>query len=162
MGLGGEAVGQRQVQVHGVISCSDGGPAWSGADDRLAMSSPHTQHVAPELGEALLRDRRPRGRHQLQRPGDVVEGQQARRRRFGDAEQVAQVATAVAGAHRARARASTGTSSSPWRAALTWTLPDDVSAVPWRPRRVCSTQSNWSTPRAIASTSDAGSPTPIR
>ena len=38
----------------------------------------------------------------------------------------------------------------------------DVSAVPCRPSRVCMTQSNWSTPSATASISDAGSPTPIR
>ena len=32
----------------------------------------------------------------------------------------------------------------------------------WRPRRVWSTQSNWSTPRATASTTEQGSPTPRR
>ena len=64
-------------------------------------------------------------------------------------EQVAEVAAAVPGAHRRRRSARrSGSSSSPWRAALTCTLPADVSAVPWRPRRVCITQSNWSTPSA--------------
>ena len=88
--------------------------------------------------------------HERQRPGDVVEAEEAgraraRRRRRGGG------GTHASGAGRRR----TGRwrrSARPRRrgaAALTRRRPPAVSAVPCRPSRVCITQSNWSTPAAI-------------
>ena len=84
-----------------------------------------------------------------QRPGHVVQADagatpSARRPgRGGGGSRGSAGRTPRTGSRRRAARRS-----SACRAALTWSLPVDVSAVPWRPSRVCITQSNWSTPSA--------------
>ena len=89
---------------------------------------------------------------------------QPRRRRLADGEEVAQVAAAVPGAHRAGARRRRAARPRrAWRAALTCSLAGRSSA-PCRGGRGGSASRSRTGRRraATASTSDAGSPTPIR
>ena len=120
---------------------------WRRSPDRPRVTPTTASTSAAQRGERAGGDRLAGPGHQVQRPGDVVQADQAGGGRLADGEQVAEVAPAVAGAHGAGAVARrAGSSSPPWRAALTCSRPAPVSAVPWRPRRVCITQSNWSTP----------------
>ena len=93
--------------------------------------------------------------------GQVVDGEQAPGGRLPDRQQVAEVGPRPAGTGRAGGtRGRVGPSIVAWTALRRLSAPGVVRAEPWRASRVGATQSNWSTPSAIASSSPTGSPRP--
>ena len=64
--------------------------------------------------------------------------------------QMMQIGARISPRRRVRALSSSGRASSAWRALARLIAPKRVKAMPWRPLRVGSTQSNMSMPRATA------------
>ena len=101
--------------------------------------------------------------HETEHVGEVVDAAAGATRSAPPPEQVAEVAPRPTGSTSGTRQAGVERAVVAGVAALRrLRRPADVQHDPWRASRVGATQSNWSTPRATASSMPTGSPTPIR